>query len=66
MAPPVEVDYFDSLPDDIVLTVLSKLSSSVNRPQDLFSAFLTYGRCDFGLKIGTFVDLEGKNLSFGD
>ncbi|XP_074572830.1 F-box protein At5g50450-like [Curcuma longa] len=44
VAPAVEVDHFDSLPDDIIVTVLSKLSSSANRPQDLFSAFLTCKR----------------------
>lgn len=43
MAPSAGVDYFDALPDDILVFVLSKLSSSADRPQDLFNAFLT---CD--------------------
>ncbi|WOL16153.1 hypothetical protein Cni_G24935 [Canna indica] len=37
-----KVDYFDALPDDLVVSVLSKLSSSADRPRDLMSALLTY------------------------
>ncbi|RRT68346.1 hypothetical protein B296_00012513 [Ensete ventricosum] len=36
------VDYFDGLPDDLVVSVLSELSSSADRPSDLISALLTY------------------------
>ncbi|RRT32939.1 hypothetical protein B296_00040419 [Ensete ventricosum] len=38
------VDYFKRLPDDIVVSVLSKLSSSADRPSDLFSSMLTCKR----------------------
>ncbi|XP_009412757.2 F-box protein At5g50450 [Musa acuminata AAA Group] len=38
------VDYFDGLPDDIVVSVLSELSSSADRPSDLISALLTCKR----------------------
>ncbi|CAL9045949.1 unnamed protein product, partial [Musa banksii] len=37
-------DYFDGLPDDLVVSVLSKLSSSARRPLDLISAMLTCKR----------------------
>ncbi|KAG6467590.1 F-box protein At1g67340-like [Zingiber officinale] len=44
VAPSAGVDCFDALPDDILVFVLSKLSSSADRPQDLFNAFLTCKR----------------------
>ncbi|KAG6480129.1 F-box protein At1g67340-like [Zingiber officinale] len=41
---PAEADYFDGLPDDLLVSVLSKLSSSAQRPSDLISALLTSKR----------------------
>ncbi|MCL7034907.1 hypothetical protein MKW94_015503 [Papaver nudicaule] len=38
------IDYFDELPDDILLTILSELSSTANIPSDLFSLALTCKR----------------------
>ncbi|CAD5197466.1 unnamed protein product [Musa acuminata subsp. malaccensis] len=38
------VDYFKRLPDDIIVSVLSKLSSSADSPSDLFSSMLTCKR----------------------
>lgn len=37
-----KVDYFDSLPDDIVLTILSKLSSNADCPADFITVLITY------------------------
>lgn len=37
-------DYFDGLPDDLLVSVLSKLSFSAQRPADLISALLTCKR----------------------
>ncbi|KAJ6832059.1 uncharacterized protein M6B38_345350 [Iris pallida] len=39
-----ELDFFDGLPDDLVLSVLSKLSSSADSPSDLISISLTCKR----------------------
>lgn len=36
-------DYFNMLPDDVLLTILSKLSASSDRPRDLITAQMTYG-----------------------
>lgn len=36
------IDLFDALPDDIVLSILSKLSASARRPSDFISVLLTY------------------------
>ncbi|URE36312.1 serine threonine-protein kinase RIO1 [Musa troglodytarum] len=38
------VDFFDGLPDDLVVSVLSGLSSSADRPSDLISALSTCKR----------------------
>ncbi|MCL7037311.1 hypothetical protein MKW94_004471 [Papaver nudicaule] len=38
------IDYLEELPDDIVLTILSKLSSTVNTPSDLFNSVVTCKR----------------------
>lgn len=36
-----KIDYLDELPDDIVLSILCKLGSTVNTPSDLFNLVLT-------------------------
>jgi hypothetical protein len=35
-------DYLDVLPDDLVLSILSKLAASASAPSDLLSVHLTY------------------------
>ncbi|CAH9112872.1 unnamed protein product [Cuscuta europaea] len=40
----LKIDYFDCLPDDIVLSVLSKLSSSADSSADFFSVLITCKR----------------------
>ena len=35
-------DYLDALPDDLVLSILSKLAASALAPSDLLSVHLTY------------------------
>ncbi|WOL14435.1 hypothetical protein Cni_G23215 [Canna indica] len=39
-----KVDFFDALPDDIVVTVLCKLSASASRPSDLVAVLVTCKR----------------------
>ena len=39
-------DLFDSLPDDLVICILSKLSSSAACPSDFLSVLITYGFVD--------------------
>lgn len=40
------LDYLDELPDDLVLSILSKLAASASSPSDLLSVHLTYApRC---------------------
>ncbi|KAM7254321.1 hypothetical protein ACFE04_028096 [Oxalis oulophora] len=38
------LDYIDRLPDDLVITILSKLSSSASSPSDFFTVLLTCKR----------------------
>ncbi|KAI3929591.1 hypothetical protein MKX01_025759 [Papaver californicum] len=38
------IDYLDELPDDIVVSILCKLSSTLNTPSDLFNLVLTCKR----------------------
>jgi len=35
-------DFFELLPDDIVLSILGKLSSTANSPSDFISVLITY------------------------
>lgn len=37
-------DYLDALPDDLVLSILTKLAASSSAPSDLLSVHLTYVR----------------------
>ena len=36
------LDYLDALPDDLVLSILTKLAASSSAPSDLLSVHLTY------------------------
>lgn len=36
-------DFFDALPDDIVLSILCKLSSTASCPPDFINLLITYG-----------------------
>lgn len=36
-------DLFDTLPDELVLSILSKLGSTANCPADFFNVLTTYG-----------------------
>lgn len=36
------IDFFDALPEDLVLLILSKLSSCAGAPSDLINVLLTY------------------------
>lgn len=38
----LEHDLFDTLPDDLVLSILAKLASTASCPADLISLLLTY------------------------
>jgi hypothetical protein len=40
--PAGEPDYLDALPDDLVLSILSKLAAASSAPSDLLSVHLTY------------------------
>ncbi|XP_020249049.1 F-box protein At1g67340-like [Asparagus officinalis] len=42
--PPSNLDLFDALPDDLIVSVLSRLSSSAGSPSDLVSALVTCKR----------------------
>lgn len=37
-----ESDFFDSLPDDLVISILCKLSSSADSPSDFVNVMITY------------------------
>lgn len=39
---PGKSDFFESLPDDLVISILSKLSSSARCPSDFINVLLTY------------------------
>lgn len=40
-------DFFDDLPDDLVLSVLSRVGASASAPPDLINVLLTYGPSPF-------------------
>jgi hypothetical protein len=40
-------DYLDGIPDDIVLSIFSKLAASASSPSDLLSVHLTYALLDY-------------------
>src|SRR3990172_7013225 len=40
-----ETDLFDSLPDDLVISILCKLSTSASRPSDFINVLLTCVSC---------------------
>ncbi|KAH9604728.1 hypothetical protein KSS87_012616 [Heliosperma pusillum] len=45
-------DSFDKLPDDLVISILSKLSSSSSCPSDFFNALLVYYSCKRFSRLG--------------
>uniref|UniRef100_A0A6V7QUU1 MYND-type domain-containing protein n=1 Tax=Ananas comosus var. bracteatus TaxID=296719 RepID=A0A6V7QUU1_ANACO len=62
--PAAGTDYFDALPDDLVLSVLSKLSSSASSPSDLISVALTCKRLnELGLQPQVLARASAKALA---
>ncbi|KAH9626414.1 hypothetical protein KSS87_018717 [Heliosperma pusillum] len=57
-------DYFDALPDDIVISILAKLSSSASSPADFINVFTTCKRFN-GLAINSVVLSKASPKLFG-
>ncbi|XP_021829631.1 F-box protein At1g67340 [Prunus avium] len=57
------VDLFDSLPDDLLILILSKLSSTANSPSDFISASITCKRL-YGLALHSLVVSKASPKTF--
>ncbi|CAL2230727.1 unnamed protein product [Prunus armeniaca] len=57
------VDLFDSLPDDLLILILSKLSSTANSPSDFISALITCKRLN-GLALHSLVVSKASPKTF--
>lgn len=64
VSPEIECDFIDSLPDDIVLSILCKLSSTANCPADFISVLLTCKRLN-GLGLSSIVLSRASRAMLG-
>uniref|UniRef100_A0A7N0VHP8 MYND-type domain-containing protein n=1 Tax=Kalanchoe fedtschenkoi TaxID=63787 RepID=A0A7N0VHP8_KALFE len=58
-----KTDYFDSLPDDLGILILSKLSSSAERPSDILNVLSTCKRL-YGLGLNSLVLSKASRKAF--